>query len=324
MSSNNQSPTRKALKRLYKNKMAMFGIVWIALISILALCAPLISSKYMMNKPHDEQVLAHKNLPPSWWTYSESDKKRLKFENLSQEQLAKVQKDHSHNMDNYWLGTDSLGRDLFIRNLYGARISLLVAIIGTAVSLIIGVTWGAIAGYVGKWVDEVMMRFVDILYALPYLFFVIMIMTLVERSITMMFVCIGAISWLTMSRIVRGEVISLKERDYVIASQALGGEQQHILTKHILPNILGIIIIYSTLMVPQIILTETFLSWLGLGLSAKDASWGNLMAEGATTTAMSYHSWKLIFPGITLSLTLLALNFLGDGLRDAFDPRQSR
>jgi oligopeptide transport system permease protein len=316
-----QTLTQRGLKRLRKNIFAMFGLFWLIFISLAALSAGLMSD--LTDHPPEAQVLEHQNLPPIFWSWSEEDKAKLTLENLSEKDKKYIRETFTHNIDSYILGTDDAGRDMFIRLLYGARVSLTVALIGASVALVIGVLWGAVAGYLGGWWDEFMMRFVDILYALPYIFFVIMVMSIFGESKVLMFICIGAISWLTMSRIVRGEVKGLKEREFVVASVALGGAASHIIRRHIWPNIMGLVIVYATLMVPQIILTETFLSYLGLGIQAPEASWGNLMEQGAGDTAIRNYPWQLIFPGITLSLTILSLNFLGDGLRDAFDPRQA-
>jgi oligopeptide transport system permease protein len=216
-------------------------------------------------------------------------------------------------------GTDSLGRDLLTRTFYGGRMSLLVGLVATLVSLVLGITWGAVAGYTGGRVDRVMMRIVDILYALPFMFLVILLMVLFGRNILLIFVAIGAINWLDMARIVRGQTLGLKEREFVEAARAMGVPPGAIIRRHIVPNLLGVVAVYVTLTIPQVILVESFLSFLGLGVQEPMTSWGALVNEGAQELETA--PWSLVFPAAFLAVTLLCFNFLGDGLRDALDPR---
>ncbi|HUD82023.1 MAG TPA: ABC transporter permease subunit [Candidatus Saccharimonadales bacterium] len=277
-----------AWHRLWKNKLAVFGLVVVAILSALCFSEPFLC-RHVIGFTYEQQNLALGPAPPS----------RL-----------------------HWLGTDPLGRDLLARLLYGGRISLMVGILATAVSLTIGVLYGAVAGFAGGKLDMVLMRCVDILYALPFTIFVILLMVFFGQNIILLFVAIGAVEWLTMARIVRGQVMSLKHQEFVEAARALGLRRRRILLRHILPNLLGPIIVYATLTVPEVMLLEAFLSFLGLGVQPPQSSWGVLIKEGAEM--MEEYPWLLMYPALAMALTLFALNFLGDGLRDALDVRASK
>jgi oligopeptide transport system permease protein len=220
----------------------------------------------------------------------------------------------------HWFGTDPLGRDMLVRTMLGGRLALAVALIATTVAVVVGVSWGAIAAYAGGRVDFVMMRIVDVLYGFPVVVFVIVVMAvLATKSLLVLFFLIGAINWMTMARIVRGQVRSLRQREFIEAARAIGARPTRIILRHLIPNALGAIIVYTTLQLPAVMLTEAFLSVIGLGVQAPAASWGTLVAEGAGT--MRVFPWLLIAPGIVMATTIFALNFLGDGLRDALDPQ---
>ena len=281
--SNSSSLWSDAFRRLIKNKAAVGGAIVLLILFILAALAPWIA--------------------PYPYAYQNLD---LGASSPSAEHL---------------LGTDILGRDLYSRILYGARISLLVGFVATTVALFIGVTWGLIAGYFGGKIDTVMMRIVDVLYGIPFIIFIILLMVVFGRNLWLLFIAIGAVEWLTMARIVRGQVLSLKNQEFILAAQAMGVSNFSMFKRHLLPNILGPIAVYATLTIPQVMLLESFLSFLGLGIQPPMSSWGTLIKDGVES--MEEYSWLLIYPGLTFTITLFALNFFGDGLRDALDPKTS-
>jgi oligopeptide transport system permease protein len=295
---------RDAWRRLVKNKLAVFGMVVVIVIALASVFGPPIikaATGFEYDTiPSDSKLV--RSFPPFTapdggfsWTHP--------------------------------MGTDSEGRDILARVLLGGRISLMVGIISTIVSLIIGVSWGAIAGYVGGKTDDVMMRVVDVLYAIPYMMIVIVLLAFFGaqgplKQIFLLFAALGAVSWLTMARIVRGQIISLKNQEFVLAARAGGVSTVKIIFRHLVPNALGPVIVYATLTIPSVMLSEAFLSFLGLGVQAPYASWGSLAQYGIQNIAI--FPWQLIFPGVTMALTLFSLNFLGDGLRDALDPQMRK
>ena len=282
-----------ARRRLFRNKAAVAGIVILAVIAVMAVFAPYLS-------PYRFDTIDYNliSCAPSWWP--------------GDAPLCRAGGAH-------WFGTDAVGRDLFVRILYGARVSLAVGLVATAVSLIIGVLYGAVAGFIGGRLDAVMMRIVDILYSLPFIFFVIILMVVFNRNFILLFVAIGAVEWLTMARIVRGQTLSLKQKEFVEAARAGGVDSFAIITRHIIPNVFGPVIVYVTLTVPASILAESFLSFLGLGIQEPLTSWGVLIKDGADQ--METAPWMLLFPATFMAITLFCFNFIGDGLRDALDPK---
>jgi len=296
---------KDAWRRLLKNKLAVFGLVVVVLITVASIVGPFVIYKTTGFTPdyiptNDSRLT--KSFPPFTgpdgsfsWTHP--------------------------------MGTDNVGRDQMARVLQGGQISIFVGVIATLVSLLIGVAYGAVAGYFGGRVDNILMRLVDVLYSLPYVIVVIVLLSMfrgqtARGQLILLFVAIGSVSWLTMARIVRGQVLSLKNQEFVLAARATGVSTSRIIFRHIVPNTLGPVIVYATLTIPQIMLTEAFLSFLGFGVQAPLASWGSLASDGIQNIAI--FPWQLIFPGVTMALTLFSLNFLGDGLRDALDPQMRK
>lgn len=276
----------ETLALLLENRRALAGLIILAVVAALALFAPMLS-------PHP--------LDAVFWDRIDTAPDAC---------------------SGFYFGTDANGRDLFTRTLYGARVSLLVGLAATLVSLVIGVLWGTIAGYAGGRVDLVMMRLVDILYALPFMFFVILLMVFFGRALWLIFIAIGAVEWLDMARIVRGQTLALKHRDFIAAARGFGASPARILLRHIIPNLAGPVVVFVTLTVPRTILLESFLSFLGLGVQEPMTSWGVLIGDGARTLEAA--PWALGFPAAFLAATLFAFNAVGDGLRDALDPGERR
>ena len=280
---NNQESSlfRDALIRLTTNKLSLFSLIYILLLVVVAIITPFIA-------PYDYayQDLALGASAPS---------------------------------SDHLLGTDTLGRDLLTRMMYGSRISLMVGFLATSVALIIGVIWGTVAGFSGGKTDAIMMRIVDTLYGIPFIILIILLMVIFGRNLILLFLAIGAVEWLTMARIVRSQVLNLSKQEFILSAEAMGVTKLSIIFRHLIPNAMGPVIVYATLTVPQIMLLESFLSFLGLGVQPPLSSWGLLIRDGAVS--MEEYWWLLIFPSLAFSLTLFSLNFIGDGLRDAIDPR---
>jgi oligopeptide transport system permease protein len=278
-------PLQLGLRRLARNRVAVLGALLIVMMSVSCLLLPL-----ALGLDPDHTAPALRNLPPS---------------------------------ARFWFGTDTLGRDLLARVLIGGRASLLVGLASTAVSVVVGVSYGSIAGFYGGKIDEAMMRLVDFLYGLPYMFLVILIMLMFSETargeMLPVFLALGLVQWLTMARIVRGQVLTLRRQEFVLAAELLGASDLRILLRHVLPNVVGVIVVYATLMVPSVIILESFLSFLGLGVAL---SWGQLVSDGvAVINPIRSYWWLLVWPSAFLGITLLSLNFVGDGLRDALDPK---
>ena len=282
-----------ARRRLVRNRAALVSLIVLTIIALMAVFVP-----FIWPYSYDQIDYAHISCAPDWWP----DSSVLCFAG-------------GHHV----FGMDADGRDLFIRVLYGARVSLSVGIVATFVSLVIGVSYGAIAGFVGGRLDEMMMRFVDVLYSLPYIFLVIILMVVFNQNFFLLFVAIGAVEWLTMARIVRGQTLSIKQKEFIEAARAAGLGTFANIRKHVIPNVLGPVVVYVTLTIPTIILAESFLSFLGLGVQEPLTSWGVLISDGAAH--METAPWMLIFPALFMAITLFCFNFIGDGLRDALDPK---
>lgn len=274
---------RQAGRRFARNRAAMTSIVILTLIGITSILVPMLWP-HGIEDASWEKIMA----PPSF-------------------------------ADWHWFGTDSNGRDLFVRTFYGGRISLTIGLLTTVVALLIGVTYGAFAGYIGGRIDGLMMRFVDVMYSLPLIFFIIILVTVFGRNIFLVFVAIGAVEWLTMSRIVRGQTLSVKSKEYVESAVAIGLSRWAILRRYIIPNVLGPVVVYVTLLIPTNIIIESYLSFLGLGVQEPLTSWGLLISQGAGT--LDSAPWMIAFPATFLAVTMFCFNFIGDGLRDALDPR---
>ncbi len=331
--------------RLRKNRLAILGAIVLAIVALACVVGP-----WLIPYGYEEQNLElHASPPmaklvaiysagdahtPNSWSYLQRLREDRVLDSIpggAEAALEKLQRGEAvvFNQQTYRpssarhiLGTDILGRDLLVRIFYGGRVSLSVGLAATLVALTIGVIYGAIAGYYGGKLDSAMMRFVDVVYSLPFTIFVILLMVFFGRNIYLLFVAIGAVEWLTMARIVRGQVMATKRMEYVEAARSLGFSESRIIFRHILPNILGPVMVYTTLTIPEVMLLEAFLSFLGLGVQPPMSSWGLLIKDGAEK--MEEFSWLLIYPGVVFSLTLFSLNFLGDGLRDALDVRSSK
>jgi len=337
---------RDAWRRLRRNRMAFGSLLFLILLAITSAATPLLPLRSpRMNDM--ERIFQSPSMRPMFaesavWIDAEGQVDPVQLDNAFVE-LNAVDRGLCHLRARIfgrwectsWCGTDDLGRDVMARLFWGSRVSIIVGLVAGFVSLVIGVSYGAISGYLGGWVDAAMMRFVDVLYAVPFIFVVIMLLTVIDSEewkeslaangfdrMTVFFLVVGAIYWLTMARVVRGQVLSLKQEQFVEAARTIGCSKARIIFLHLVPNLLSVIIVYLTLTIPRVMLFEAFLSFLGLGVQAPDVSWGVLASDGTKSiTPIQFDWWVVVFPGAALAATLFALNFLGDGLRDALDPR---
>ena len=331
---------KDAWRRLSKNKMAMFGLVVVSLYAIISLSAPILPIP-----SYKDQIIDHQYLPPSisksagelmyerqeylLTAYADKEERELNQgeldrltdlrQRINTETITVNGKTVILHERRYLLGTDSLGRDLLARIIYGGQVSITIGLIGTITSVFIGIVLGALAGYLGGKVDYIIMRIVDIMYGLPYMMLVIIFMAMFGRSILNLFFALAIVSWLTVARVVRGQIISLKNAEFIEAARSIGASNTRIIFKHLVPNTLGVIIVFSTLRIPTFIMLEAFLSFLGIGVQAPFASWGSLVGEGVD--GMNLYPWRLFYPALAMVLFLFSMNFFGDGLRDALDPQ---
>ena len=335
------SLNKDAWRRLKKNRMAITGLYIVIFYAVIAVAAPILPI-YSYKKI----ILDHQHLPPTFTKTAgelmyekvknrmeilakkrgrdrldENERKELqdlkrKIETETMEMDGKVVKVHERM---YYLGTDYHGRDMLARIIYGGQVSIAIGLIGSIVAVFVGTVVGAVAGYIGGAADNLIMRFVDIIYSLPYLLLVIIFMAMFGQNILNLFFAIALVSWLTVARVVRGQIISLKNSEFVEAARSIGAGKRRIIFKHMIPNTLGVIIVFGSLEIPAFIMYEAFLSFLGLGISAPYASWGSLV--GDAVAGMAHFPWRLFFPAIVMTIFLFSMNFLGDGLRDAFDPQ---